>query len=67
MFCSFQELITNFQESRTSFQGNHNSQLSTLNSQLSNSASKQKKPRKFSLARLFKWRFKMDLNQRPPD
>ena len=26
-----------------------------------------KKPRKFSLARLFKWRFKMDLNQRPPD
>ena len=26
-----------------------------------------KKPRKFSLARLLKWRFKMDLNQRPPD
>ena len=70
MFCNFQEL-------RTSFQGNHNSQLSTLNSQLkklstfnsqfSTKLRSKKKPRKFSLARLFKWRFKMDLNQRPPD
>ena len=67
MFCSFQKLRTSFQELRTSFQGNHNSQLSTLNSQLKNLRYEDKKPRKFSLARLFKWRFKMDLNQRPPD
>ena len=60
MFCSFQKL-------RTSFQGNHNSQLSTLNSQLKNLRYEDKKPRKRKLARLFKWRFKMDLNQRPPD